>query len=100
MHEAREEERGCDDSIECLRRRVGSLRARLPGAEPRNPDDQSYLTIHEAAERLGTTADGAADILADAEFQTDLRGQRIIAEREFERFILARAQGKPAAQFL
>lgn len=84
-----------------LRRQVGRLRDRLPAADVGPAlDGRTYLTIHQVASRLNTTAADATRMLAKIETRTDRNGQEVIAADRFEQFILDSATGSDPVRFL
>jgi len=84
-----------------LRRQVEHLRAQLPKADlGPTIDGGAYLTIHEVASRLNTTAAEASRMLARIETRTDSNGTEVVAADRFEQFILDTAAGANPARFL
>ncbi len=94
-----------------LQRKVQRLRNKLPKARLREYPDGSppdgcdaagreYLTIHQAAARLNTTASEAARLLARVEMRTDLSGVPVIEADRFNQALLDLAQGKNPSRFL
>jgi len=84
-----------------LRRQVEHLRGRLPAAAMSpSADGHAWLTIHQVASRLNTTAAEAARMLAKIETRTDGNGLEVIAADRFEQFILDTAAGANPARFL
>ena len=88
-----------------LRQRVAALRGKLPkawlrhfppGAAPdgRDEDGREYLTIHEAAARLDTTAQEALRLLGRVEMRTDLNGVPAVQAQRFDQVLLDLAAGR------
>lgn len=99
------------DDLAMLRQRVDSLRARLPkawlrelpeGTAPDGRDEQGreYLTVHQVAARLNTTADAAARTLARVETRLDLNGMPVVAAERFDQLLLDLADGRDPSRFL
>jgi hypothetical protein len=99
------------DNISTLRRRVAALRGRLPKARLREfpegvpPDGRDetgreYLTIHQAAARLNTTAESAVSLLARVETRLDLNGVSVVEAGRFEQLLLDLADGRDPSRFL
>ncbi len=99
------------ESNDALRARVAALRAKLPkarlrdlpdGAPPdgRDEDGREWLTIHQAAARLNTTAAQATRLLGRVEQRLDLNGVPVIAAGRFEQVLLDLADGRDPSRFL
>jgi hypothetical protein len=99
------------DAVASLRQQVQQLRGRLPKARLRDleagqsPDGRDaqgrqYLTIHEVAARLHTTAAEAARQLAKVEMRMDLNGVPVVEEGRFSQVVLDLAEGKNPSRFL
>ena len=83
-----------------LRRRVEQLRSRLPAPAMGMTADGAFLTIHQIASRLNTTAARAADLLDRVPTRIDDNGQQIVSADCFEQFILDSADGRDPSRFL
>jgi len=84
-----------------LRRQVEQLRSRLPKVDlgPMANSD-GYLSIHQVASCLNTTADQASKMLAKVETQFDNNGLEVIAADRFEQVIVDLATGQNPSRFL
>jgi len=84
-----------------LRRQVEVLRGRLPAADlGAGPDPGAFLTIHQVASRLNTTAEQASRRLAKVETRRDGNGVQVIAAETFEQFVVDAAAGENPSRFL
>ena len=96
------------DEIQSLREQVEALRRRLPKArlraggeaDGRDAEGRTYLTIHEVASRLDTTAEAAGNLLARVETRLDLNGLPVVEHGRFEAFLLDAAEGRNTSRFL
>jgi len=84
-----------------MRRRVEQLRHRLPKADL-GPSAQAddWLTVHQIASLLNTTAEHASRLLAKVETQFDNNGVQVISRERFEQFVVDTAAGNDPSRFL
>jgi hypothetical protein len=84
-----------------LRRRVEQLRCRLPKADlgPAAAPD-AWLTVHQVASLLNTTAEHASRLLAKVETQLDNNGLQVLSRERFEQFVVDTATGTDPSRFL
>ena len=84
-----------------LRRQVEHLRGRLPAASlGPAAEGAGYLTIHQVASRLNTTAEQAVKMLQKVPTRLDDNGVQVIAADRFEQFVLDTAAGRNPSRFL
>ncbi len=81
-----------------LRRQVESLRQKLPAADMADRD--GYLTIHQVASRLNTTAGDASELLTGVETRFDANGVEVVATDTFEQFLVDTVAGRNPSRFL
>lgn len=82
---------------EKLRARVAHLRSKLPKPNPKPGQYGTWMTIHECARLLGTTADEAKEMLRDTRQHNDQNGILVIDKSDFDKVIAARAAGRDPA---
>jgi len=90
-----------------LRRRVERLRGQMPkasfsppqAASGKGPDN--YLTVHEVASRLNTTAREAMRIFGKkVPIETDANGTRVIRKSDFEQAVVDMSRRRNPSRFL
>jgi hypothetical protein len=86
-----------------LQRENAELRRRLAGETPRASGRAGgeYLTLPEVAQTLNvSTYEILRDLRDSLPMALDDKGNTVIAKRDLDAFLLARAQGRPTRRFL
>ena len=84
-----------------LQRDNADLRRQLARRAPRASRSDEYLTLPEVAQMLNiSTYEILRDLRDSLPMARDDSGQTVIARRDVDAFLLARAEGRPTRRFL